>query len=108
MNTCTIGNEINEVEFGNEYHTYSGGHFQFYRKMIIRLKNGLSYNLTLVLSGMGQTWDCQTYRFDGYFKTIDAIPQWLKNQLKTFLNYEWQTKNDSHLKRSILSAIASL
>jgi hypothetical protein len=99
------GNEIREVEYMAETAVYSGGFFRFSREMIIHLKNGLSYELRLQLSGQSQTWDCQTYKYPGYFQGEESLPSWLKTNLKEFLKKEWESRADSHLQRSIMQAI---
>lgn len=100
------GNEILNVEFCEEMSSYSGGFFQFSRGVVIHLKNGLSYELRLRLSGMSQTWDCQTYRYEGYFQGEDNLPNWLKTTLREHLRKEWESREDSHLRRSIIQAIS--
>ena len=100
------GNEIRDVEFCKEVSSYSGGFFQFSRGVVIHLKNGLSYQLCLYLSGMSQTWDCQTYRYPGYFKGEDNLPNWLKTTLREHLRKKWEHRESSHLQRSIMQAIS--
>ena len=99
------GNEIRDVEFLKEIPSYSSGFFSFSRGMIIHLKNGLSYELRLRLSGMSQTWDCQTYRYEGYFQGEANLPGWLRLPFREYLRKEWEHRESSHLQRSIMQAI---